>query len=98
MTAGSFLQLGVWGALPPAGPGQRSGGGPRTKPFGAPEIWHLKVQNTAQKTQLLWLSYLVQNEFKRKDLMFQTRPITRLHKYSQVEVENSKVYFAFVHN
>ena len=27
-------------------------GGPRTKPLGAPEIWHLKVQNTAHKTQL----------------------------------------------
>ena len=24
--------------------------------------------------------------------------MTRLHEYSQVEVENSKAYFAFVHN
>ena len=79
---------------------QRSGGGPRTKPIGAPEIWHLKVQNTAQKTQLCGSVSLYKMNLKEKiiHLIFQTRPITRLHKYSQVEVENSTVYFAFVHN
>ena len=88
------------GRSPPADPGQRSGGGPRTKPLGAPEIWHLKVQNTAQKVQLCGSVSLYKMNLKEEitHLMFQTRPITRLHKYSQVEVENSKVYFAFVHN
>ena len=97
------MQLGVWGRPPPppsAGPGQRSGGGPKTEPLGAPEISHLKVQNTAQKIQLCGSVSLYKMNLKEKiiHLMFQTRQITRLHKYSQVEVENSKVYFAFVHN
>ena len=87
-------------APPPAGLGQRSGGGPRTKPLGAPEIWHLNVQTTAQKTQLCGSVSLYKMNLKEKiiHLMFQTRKITRWHKYSQAEVENSKVYFAFVHN
>ena len=29
--------------------------------------------------------------------MFQTGPMTRLHKYSQVEVKNSEAYVAIVH-
>ena len=41
--------------LPPAGPGQRSDGCPGAKPLGALEIWHFKVQNTAQK-----LNFVVQ--------------------------------------
>ena len=53
MTAGHCLmQLGVWGqwcCKPLAGPGQSSGGGR------APQIWHLKVQNTTQK-----LNFVVQ--------------------------------------
>ena len=62
------MQLGVLGALssPPAGPGRGLVGG-GAKPRGAPEIWHLKVQNTAQKNSTSWFSFLVQNEFKRKD-------------------------------
>ena len=41
---------GLGGAKPPpAGLGQRFGGGPGAKPLGAPEIWHFKVQNTTQK-------------------------------------------------
>ena len=47
------MQLGFLEALnlPPAGPGQRSGGGggPGARPLRAPEIWHFKEQNTAQK-------------------------------------------------
>ena len=65
------MQLGVWGALnlPPAGPGQKSGGVQGARPLRNPEIWHFKVQNTDQKLNL-WFSFLVQNDFKRKDHPF----------------------------
>ena len=50
----------------------------------APEIWHLKVQNTAEK-----LNFMVQFLSKEKII----------HLKFQVEAENSsKAYFAFVHN
>ena len=54
---------GVWGRYkPPAGPGQSSGGGPGGKAPGAPEIWHLKVQNTAENSTSWLFSFLLQND------------------------------------
>ena len=59
-----LMQLGSGGAVShPAGSEQSPGGGR------APQIWHLEVQNTAQKLNS-WFSFLVQNEFKRKNHPF----------------------------
>ena len=65
------MQLGAWGALnlPPAGPGQKSGGVQGQDPLEIRKsgILRYKIQT---KNSTLWFSFLVQNEFKRKDHPF----------------------------
>ena len=56
--------------LPPASPGQRSGGGPGGQSpleLRKSGILRYKIQ---PKNSTLWFSVLVQNEFKRKDHPF----------------------------
>ena len=62
------MQLGALN-LPPAGPGQRSGGVQGKKPLELRKsgILRYKIQ---PKNTILWFSFLVQNEFKRKDQPF----------------------------
>ena len=74
-------------SLPPAGPGQRSSGCPGSK---APwSSGNLAFQGTkySPKTQLCGSVSLYKMNLKEKiiHLMFQTRTITVLHKYSQVK-------------
>ena len=92
-----LVQLGGGGAASsPAGPGQSSGGVQGALPLELQKsgISRYKIQ---PKTHFRGSISFYKMNLKGKiiHLMFQTN--TRLYKYSRVEVENSKAYFAFVH-
>ena len=80
----SFPYAAGGAGIPPAGPEQNSR--------------NLAFQGTkySRKTQLRGSVSFHKMNLKEKiiHLMFQTGPMTRLHKYSQTEVENSKAYLA----